>query len=293
MIEIKTGQEYDGTLKFLGRGSMFNVKEGNTSAFWKDPSDNKTMILIDCGGTVFQKIMEYNLLDGVKNLYVIITHTHTDHIGSLSDLLFYCRYAMKDIKVEVIASVMNMQLIRNFLNVTGFNCKFDTARFNLQAVVGWYNVYRSESCSLYGKHVCSDNDEVIDEHDMVFTIKLITDTSHQVNVGNRLLGKYYNTGIYLYLSESNKRIYYSGDTCMIPYDDIPYIDDIIDEIYVDCAVRNGTPTENVYPHYNLYNMVRDMKENRISKKKVYAMHLDCDGVIDECRNFGVKIVEVI
>ena len=37
---MEKGQQF---LKFLGRGSMFNVKEGNTSAYWKDIS-GRTMI---------------------------------------------------------------------------------------------------------------------------------------------------------------------------------------------------------------------------------------------------------
>ena len=76
-------------LKFLGRGSAFNVEEGNTSAYYKSKND---MLLIDCGSDVFKKIVKKHLLDNVYDLYIAITHSHPDHIGSLGDLIFYCYY---------------------------------------------------------------------------------------------------------------------------------------------------------------------------------------------------------
>ena len=75
-------------LKFLGRGSAFNVKEGNTSAYYK--KDN-ILLLIDCGTTVFKSILDQHLLDNVKEVNVLITHLHDDHVGSLSSLIRYKR----------------------------------------------------------------------------------------------------------------------------------------------------------------------------------------------------------
>ena len=72
-------------LDFLGLGSAFNTDLGNTSAYIKK---NTSLLLIDCGSTVFSKLHRIGLLDGVSDIYVIITHTHADHIGSLSDLIF-------------------------------------------------------------------------------------------------------------------------------------------------------------------------------------------------------------
>ena len=45
-------------LKFLGRGSAFNVKEGNTAAYYKE---GDKMLLIDCGETVFSTIVKHML----------------------------------------------------------------------------------------------------------------------------------------------------------------------------------------------------------------------------------------
>ncbi|MCX7921630.1 MAG: MBL fold metallo-hydrolase [Clostridia bacterium] len=79
-------------LNFVGIGSAFNTKLGNTSAFIKEKD---TLLLIDCGGTVFDRLLENGLLQNIKNLYILITHTHPDHIGSLGDLIFYTYFILK------------------------------------------------------------------------------------------------------------------------------------------------------------------------------------------------------
>lgn len=77
---------------FIGIGSAFNTKLGNTSAFIKR---GNSLFLIDCGNTVFQRIQQLGLLEGIENLYISITHTHPDHIGSLGEVIFYCYYILK------------------------------------------------------------------------------------------------------------------------------------------------------------------------------------------------------
>ena len=70
-------------LKFLGRGSAFNVKEGNTAAYF---IDDDQLFLIDCGEDVFAKLKQKSLLGRVRAVNLMITHTHSDHIGSLGSL---------------------------------------------------------------------------------------------------------------------------------------------------------------------------------------------------------------
>lgn len=78
-------------LNFLGIGSAFNTALGNTSAFIKN---NSSILLFDCGSTVFNRVQKLDLLSNVSNLYIVITHTHPDHVGSLGELIFYSHYIL-------------------------------------------------------------------------------------------------------------------------------------------------------------------------------------------------------
>ncbi|MFL0195030.1 MBL fold metallo-hydrolase [Clostridium sp. WILCCON 0269] len=84
-------------LNFLGRGSAFNIREGNNSAFIKE---NTELLLIDCGENIFERILNKHLLHDIKNVHVLITHLDSDHVGSLSSLIYYCYY-IKHIVVNI------------------------------------------------------------------------------------------------------------------------------------------------------------------------------------------------
>ncbi|WBW96883.1 MBL fold metallo-hydrolase [Oceanirhabdus sp. W0125-5] len=104
-------------LFFTGIGSAFNPKLGNNSAFIKK---NKNLILIDCGGTVFSRLQELNMLDRVDKVYIIITHTHPDHVGSLGEVIFYLYNILKK-KATVIYP--NKEFIQRFLSNIGATTK--------------------------------------------------------------------------------------------------------------------------------------------------------------------------
>lgn len=73
-------------LKFLGDGGAFDIKRGNTNAYYKT---NDTLFLFDCGSNAFFKIMENNLLEKVKHIKIFITHLHSDHSAGLASLCDY------------------------------------------------------------------------------------------------------------------------------------------------------------------------------------------------------------
>ena len=104
-------------LKFLGSGSAFNTQLGNTSAFIKKKD---SLVLIDSGGTVFHRLQELQLLENIKRLYIILTHTHPDHVGSLGDIILYSYY-MLEIKPTVFFQKKDM--IENFLSCLGVTPK--------------------------------------------------------------------------------------------------------------------------------------------------------------------------
>lgn len=85
-------------LKFIGRGAMLYPCEGNTSAYFED-DDN--FFLIDCGEDVASKLISMGKLDQDKNYYLFITHTHSDHIGSVGTLQQYL-YWVRGKKLKIV-----------------------------------------------------------------------------------------------------------------------------------------------------------------------------------------------
>lgn len=76
---------------FLGSGAGFYPEAGNTSAYFLT---NGHLFLIDCGETVFSELKKRGILNGISDITVVISHLHSDHCGSLSSLIIYCRYAL-------------------------------------------------------------------------------------------------------------------------------------------------------------------------------------------------------
>lgn len=74
-------------LKFLGTGGAFAFDLGNNSAYIKNGDE---FLLIDCGETTAKTVYEKNLLEGVNKVYILITHFHSDHVGSLGSFVFHC-----------------------------------------------------------------------------------------------------------------------------------------------------------------------------------------------------------
>lgn len=113
-------QQIENGLKFIGSGNAFNVKLDNNSAY---RILDRSIFLIDCGGSVFRKILINGLLNNIEELNVLITHTHPDHIGSLGDLIFYSYYKL-NIKLNIIypnALELNSILYKMGINSYMFN----------------------------------------------------------------------------------------------------------------------------------------------------------------------------
>lgn len=105
-------------LVFLGRGAAFNPKEGNNSAYF---IENNQLFLIDCGESIFERLIESDILDGIKAINLMITHTHSDHIGSLGTLAMYSFYTLhKPLNIILPENAKHLVNIEKILN--GFGC---------------------------------------------------------------------------------------------------------------------------------------------------------------------------
>ncbi|MEI3394825.1 MAG: MBL fold metallo-hydrolase [Clostridia bacterium] len=98
------------TLNFLGTDSGFG--KNNNSAFIEN--DNE-LILIDCGFTVFEKVIKKLDLKKYKEVNIIVTHLHNDHAGSLGQIILYLWFVCNK-KCNVISKCKNIEL---YLEITG------------------------------------------------------------------------------------------------------------------------------------------------------------------------------
>lgn len=78
------------SLRFFGRGSGF--ADEHTSAYFS--TANKEMVIIDCPVSTFQKLKHIDLTDYEK-FYVLVTHTHGDHVGGLGLFVQYAFFTLK------------------------------------------------------------------------------------------------------------------------------------------------------------------------------------------------------
>lgn len=186
-------------LTFLGIGSAFNPKDNNTSAFF---IDNHELFLIDCGESVFNEIINNNILDNIEKINIMITHTHSDHIGSIGSLIMYSYYKL-NIKVNIILPRECIYLMNLLSIINGFGCTNDMYEF--------INDF--------------EYDNIYNDFKKIRFVK----TEHVDNLGCMSIIIYTKSGI----------IFYSGDTKEInPLMDIINSKEKIDKIYLDTTTDN-------------------------------------------------------
>lgn len=238
-------------LKFIGSGSAFNTKLGNTSAYYKEGDQ---MFLIDCGSSIFQRIKEANLLEGVKDVHVLVTHTHADHVGSLADLILYTYYSHGEFakpKVTVYSNYATGVLDILKLNGTllGEHFLFITLRNTVvTAIKGFTNVAIFD---------CLRTNHVEELKSYGFTLKI-----------------------------NGQNIYYSGDTSELDDDVIEVINKgKIDFAYIDTCKADYEG--NV--HISLRKLTELIEPEY--RNKVWCMHLDEGFSREEAEELGFNVVK--
>ena len=210
-------------LIFLGRGSAFNTCEGNNSAYFIDKNE---LFLIDCGESVFERIVEKDLLDSVSCVNVFITHTHSDHIGSIGSLIMYCYYVLK-IGVNIIVSKDSLYNDDIVDLARIFGCTPDMYRI----------VYVEDYSNKY----------------TLFNSVKYVKTNHVLQISS--YGILFNT--------DNGIVYYSGDTSDLDnISDLINSDIVIDKIYVDTTSSDVANNVHVYIG-NLYELIPIDLRNKV------------------------------
>jgi len=239
-------------LNFIGRGSAFNTKEGNNCAYIKK---GEHLLLIDCGSSTFGRLIEANLLDGIKRITVLITHLHPDHVGSLGDLIFYSYYniaPMFERKVKVLAPTPIIENVREVLNLTGVEP----------------NTYNSDKASsMHG----FDFDEVGINYAAPITVEHAEELQcfGYILIGNEQI------------------IYYSGDSNTINEITLDMLKDgIITHFYQDTCKADYEG--NV--HLSLRKLTELIPYGL--RNKVYCMHLDEKFDEQEAKDLGFNVVSI-
>ena len=250
-------------LRFTGRGSCFNTKEGSTSAFYRS---GDSMLMIDCGESTFADLIKKDILDGVADIQILITHFHTDHIGSLPSLLYYCEYVL-GINVDIYTTTPN--ILDCFLNLTMYGDEI-YQRYKESS----FNVHKIEINKMF----------TIDIPHMTFIVCPIKE--HHVEFGS-LHSVGYCLGLCI-KGEIYSSIYYSGDTSMANIvEAIGNYPSIIDYFYLDAADRGKE-----YPHESIETIMTLVRKYKIDLYKIRLIHIDSDDVLIKAKELGLKPVEI-
>lgn len=110
-------------LTFLGRGSAF--KDEQNSAYF---IDGNNLVLIDCPMSSFEKLNNRDInntdidLSAFEHVYVLVTHTHGDHISGIGMLIDLLHFVLRT-PITVIAPSEEVQtdLHLYFLRIEGCN----------------------------------------------------------------------------------------------------------------------------------------------------------------------------
>lgn len=225
-------------LSFLGYGDAFNTRRKNTSAYYKEGSN---LFLIDCGETVFSSLLEEHILEGVTDIYIFITHTHADHIGSIGTLIMY-NYFKSHIRNHIVLSKDSNHKINIDLIIHAFGCLDDMFDY----------IFEDELTNIYKAF------------NRVYYIK----TTH-----------YATLNCYSIIFEHDRKVtYYSGDTnelgtllsLLDKYD--------IDKIYMDTT--SADYEGNVHMNINLLN-ANIPKEIRSKVYCMHVNDDECERLIQE------------
>lgn len=107
-------------LKFLGIGGATNIELGGNCAFIN--KEDKLLLIDVCEGAT-EKLNKLKMFNGIKEIYVVITHTHFDHIAGLGVLIWYCNFIL-NIKPKVIYGDLKYKShLIELLKITGVNEK--------------------------------------------------------------------------------------------------------------------------------------------------------------------------
>ena len=233
-------------LKFIGTGSAFNTEFGNTSAYIKTED---TLFLIDCGESVFQRIIKLNLLDDVKSVYIAITHLHSDHVGSLATLIGYLNI-YKGIVPNIILTNEDSNEAQEH-NITNF--------LELQGVVE-------------GDYEYTYADMLEDVLPDLIKAELV-EVKHSDKLTSYAVELYFKDCAVYYTGDNNDKAYLKSIAKKLKENDL---------VYVDCTNKDYKGRI----HISIEELSNIFDEDK--RKQVTTMHFDSYACINDAKDAGFK-----
>lgn len=108
-------------LKFIGIGGATTIELGGNCCYTKD---NDNLLIIDVCEDATKKLLNAKAFDNVKNIYIVITHTHYDHVAGLGVLIWYSNFYLNITPQIVYNNETYRKTIINLLSITGVDEKF-------------------------------------------------------------------------------------------------------------------------------------------------------------------------
>lgn len=107
-------------LNFIGIGGATNIKLGGNCCFIKD-KDN--LLIIDACEEATKKLIDAGAFTDIKNIYIVITHTHYDHVAGLGVLIWYSNFYLSIIPQIIYNDDKYKSTLNDLLRITGVDEK--------------------------------------------------------------------------------------------------------------------------------------------------------------------------